>query len=75
MLITTSMLLVPSSRKGRFDMANITTNSQNKTELLDQMLEDLAGEELSEFDNEFDLNNDLDIFADTDEFAEIDRYH
>lgn len=56
-------------------MAETTINSRSKTELLDQMLEDLAGEELSEFDNELDLNTDLDIYADTDDFAEIDSFH
>lgn len=68
-------MLVTQRRKVRFDMAGTTTNSPGKTALLDQMLEDLAGEELSEFENEFDVSNDLDIFADTDEFAEIDSFH
>lgn len=56
-------------------MANTVTNSPSKKELLDQLLEDLAGEEISEFDNELDLNTDLDIYADTDDFAEIDSFH
>lgn len=56
-------------------MAETNINNRIKTEALDQMLEDLAGEELNEFDNSFDINADLDIFADTDEFAEIDSYH
>lgn len=54
-------------------MANTTT--EIKTELLDQMLEDLAGEELNEFNEDFDFNADLDKFADIDVFAEIDSYH
>ena len=62
-----------TSRKVRFDMAGTTSNTN--TERLDQMFEDLAGEELSEFDNDIDVNADLDIFADTDDFAEIDSYH
>lgn len=45
-----------------------------KTALLDQMLEDLAGDELSEFDN-LDFDADLDAFSDTDHFLEIDQYH
>lgn len=55
-------------------MAETTINNPSETELLDQMLEDLAGEELSEFDD-FEFNSDLDIFSDTDEFAEIDSLH
>jgi len=54
-------------------MANTTTDI--KTEYLDHMLEDLAGEELSEFNDDFELNADLDKFSDTDVFAEIDSYH
>lgn len=68
-------MLVTQRRKVRFDMANTVTNSPSKKELLDQLLEDLAGEEISEFDNELDLNTDLDIYADTDDFAEIDSFH
>ena len=45
------------------------------TERLDQSLEDLAGEEFSEFDEDFELGSDLDIFSDADEFAEIDSFH
>jgi len=56
-------------------MAGTTTKSSDKIQRLDQMLEDLAGEELGEFDEDFELSSDLDIFSDTDEFAEIDSYH
>ena len=62
-----------ADRKVRFEMANTTT--EIKTELLDQMLEDLAGEELNDFNEDYDLNADLDKFADIDVFAEIDSYH
>lgn len=43
--------------------------------LLDQRLEDLAGEELSDFNDDLDLNADLDKLTDMDIFAEIDSYH
>lgn len=56
-------------------MATTTTKYQDKTEILDQMLEDLAGEELSEFDDDFELSSDLDKFSDLDDFAEIDNFH
>ncbi len=51
-----------------------TDKDYTKTALLDQMLEDLAGDELSEFDH-LDLDADLDAFNDTDHFLEIDQYH
>ncbi|MDP2193526.1 MAG: hypothetical protein Q8K36_03265 [Alphaproteobacteria bacterium] len=56
-------------------MAVTTTKHHHKTELLDQMLEDLAGEEFSEFDDDLALNSDLDKFSDADDFADIDSYH
>jgi hypothetical protein len=56
-------------------MANTLIKRQHKTEQLDQMLEDLAGEELNEFDDDFGLNPDLDKFSDADDFADIDSYH
>ena len=56
-------------------MATTTPKTNDKEQHLDQMLEDLAGEEFSEFDQDFDLGSDLDIFSDADEFAEIDNYH
>ena len=56
-------------------MVNSTTYSPSKIEVLDQLLEDLAGEEINEFDNDLDLNADLDIYADTDDFADIDSFH
>lgn len=52
-----------------------TTQDLDNTQLLDQMLEDLAGEELNEFDDDFGLNADIDIFSDVDDFVEIDNYH
>jgi hypothetical protein len=56
-------------------MANTLIKRQHKTEQLDQMLEDLAGEELNEFDDDFGLSPDLDKFSDADDFADIDSYH
>lgn len=48
--------------------------NENNTELLDQMLEDLAGEEFEEFD--FESLSGLDQFSSLeDEFAEIDTQH
>ncbi|MGJ8620816.1 MAG: hypothetical protein ACSHWN_10825 [Methylophilaceae bacterium] len=52
-----------------------TISALTDTELLDQRLEDLAGEELSEFNDDFELNADLDKFTDIDIFSEIDSYH
>lgn len=66
--------LAKQNRKVRYVMAT-TTKHQDKTEILDQMLEDLAGEELSEFDDDFELSPDLDKFSDLDDFAEIDNFH
>lgn len=62
-------------RKVWFVMANTLIKRQHKTEQLDQMLEDLAGEELNEFDDDFGLSPDLDKFSDADDFADIDSYH
>jgi len=75
MLLIASLYLAKQSRKVRYVMATPTTKSQVKTELLDQMLEDLAGEEFSEFDDDFELSPDLDKFSDIDDFAEIDNFH
>lgn len=52
-----------------------TTKTQVKTKILDQMLEDLAGEEFSEFNDDLVLSSDLDKFSDSDDFADIDNYH
>jgi len=52
-----------------------TTKSQVKSKILDQMLEDLAGEEFSEFDDNLALSSDLDKFSDADDFSDIDNYH
>lgn len=59
-------------------MAETTTNgrSEAELELLDQMLEDLAGEELSEFDDELlELGTEFETYSETDHFAEIDNFH
>lgn len=74
MLKMARLSLAKQSRKVRYVMAT-TTKYQDKTEILDQMLEDLAGEELSEFDDDFELSSDLDKFSDLDDFAEIDNFH
>lgn len=52
-----------------------TRTTPKEIELLDQQLEDLAGEELSDFNDDFELNADLDKFTDMDIFSEIDSYH
>lgn len=52
-----------------------TRTTAKEIELLDQRLEDLAGEELSEFNDDFELNADLDKFNEMDIFSEIDSYH
>ena len=66
------------NRKVRFDMAEVI-EYENGLKVLDQMLEDLAGEEFDDFDVEWtglDTVTDLDQFSATeDEFAEIDSYH
>lgn len=56
-------------------MAETSIKSGNKTELLDQMLEDLAGEELSEFDDDFELSSNFEKYSIADEFADIDSFH
>lgn len=55
-------------------MATTSIKDETKTALLDQMLEDLAGDEINEFDLD-DFDADLDSFSDTDHFLEIDQYH
>lgn len=55
-------------------MAATTIKDETKTALLDQMLEDLAGDEINEYDT-YDFDADLDNFSDTDHFLEIDQYH
>ena len=47
----------------------------DKTQLLDQLLEDLAGEEMSEFVDHVDLDNEYSKFSEVDEFADIDNFH
>ena len=47
----------------------------NKTQVLDQRLEDLAGEELSEYTDDFALDAEYGKFSEADEFADIDLYH
>ncbi|MEE9332328.1 MAG: hypothetical protein V3U89_08875 [Methylophilaceae bacterium] len=57
-------------------MTEATVKNSDKTELLDQMLEDLAGEEFDEHDYDFvGLDSGLDKFSEIDTFAEIDSYH
>ncbi len=59
-------------------MAGTTTNSHNEVELevSDQMLEDLAGEELSEFDDDLlELGSEFETYSEIDHFAEIDSFH
>jgi len=59
-------------------MAGITTNSPSEAdlELLDQALEDIAGEEISDFDDDlFELETEFDTYSEVDHFAEIDSLH
>jgi hypothetical protein len=56
-------------------MAETTMKNHNNAELLDQMLEDLAGEEFSDYDDDFELSSDFEKLSITDEFADIDSYH
>ena len=47
----------------------------DNTQALDQRLEDLAGEELSEYADNFALDAEYSKFSEADEFADIDLYH
>lgn len=46
-----------------------------KTQVLDQLLEDLAGEEMSEFSDHLGLDDAYSKFSEIDEFADIDSDH
>jgi hypothetical protein len=46
-----------------------------KTQVLDQLLEDLAGEEISEYTDNFALDAEFGKYSEADEFVEIDSYH
>lgn len=46
-----------------------------KIQVLDQLLEDLAGEEISEFSDHFALDAEYSKYTEADEFVEIDSYH
>ena len=47
----------------------------DKTQVLDQLLEDLAGEEMSEFSDHLGLDDAYSKFSEIDEFADIDSDH
>ena len=46
-----------------------------KTQILDQLLEDLAGEEISEFNDNDVLDAEFSKYSEADEFVDIDSYH
>ena len=46
-----------------------------KIQILDQLLEDLAGEEISEFTDHSALDAEFSKYAEVDEFVDIDSYH
>ena len=52
-----------------------TRTTAKEIEILNQRLEDLAGDEFSDFNDDLELNADLDKFTDMDIFSEIDNYH
>ena len=66
---------IVDGKKGKVTNMAETRTTAKEIELLDQRLEDLAGEELSEFNDDFELNADLDKFNEMDIFSEIDSYH
>lgn len=45
------------------------------TQLLEQNLEDLAGEEIGEYVDDFALDAEFNKFSEADEFMDIDLYH
>jgi len=55
-------------------MANTTTN-QDKVKLLDQMLEDLAGDEFDEYGDTNGFGSGIKRFAADEDLANIDNLH
>jgi len=47
----------------------------SNAQLLDQQLEDLAGEEIGEFTDDYALDAEYSQFTEIDEFADIDLCH
>jgi hypothetical protein len=62
-------------KKGKVTNMAETRTTAKEIEILNQRLEDLAGDELSDFNDDLELNADLDKFTDMDIFSEIDNYH
>lgn len=56
-------------------MAAVTTKKTEKIKLVDQMLEDIAGEEFDEFDENDRYATKLSRYVDDESFADIDSYH
>jgi hypothetical protein len=57
-------------------MANTTITSQDKIKLLDQMLEDLAGDEFEDnLANEANINSGLKSFANNHHLSDIENLH
>lgn len=47
----------------------------SNTQLLEQNLEDLAGEEIGEYSDDFELDAEFSKLSEVDEFVDIDLYH
>lgn len=57
-------------------MANTNTQNVKKTKLLDQMLEDLAGDEFDEFDvNQAELESSSHRYNADDSMFDLDNLH
>jgi hypothetical protein len=56
-------------------MASTITNKADKSKLVDQMLEDMAGEEFDEFSENDMYATRLSRFVEDEPFADIDGFH
>jgi hypothetical protein len=74
LIITTNITFLMERKVRLLNMAETRTTGK-EIDILNQRLEDLAGEELSDFNDDLELNADLDKFTDVDIFSEIDSYH
>lgn len=75
LVLNISNLLIIKYRKGRFIMANTATNL-DRVKLLDQMLEDLAGDEFDEYgEGENGFGSAIKRFAADEVLADMDNLH
>ena len=75
-MLITSHLLVLSYRKEWFKMSNTTKTSGDKVKLLDQMLEDMAGDEYEDYDaDENRAGKSLKHHDITEDLDEMESYH